>query len=381
MNAILRVLCLWTLFFGGPQIQAAATNSLRMTLELQDGSRVVGKSGDKKFQFNSTILGELKLPLDQIGSIECQPKTNLVKLIAVNGDQLTVAFDMKEIHLETSFGNVTISVDSIRRLQVSAASLSGRTKMGLVALWSGEGSGVDLVNGNTAESVGEVTFASGKQGRAFHLNGENSYLQIRPNAALNIGLASGLTIEGWIKPATIAQDMLIFEYERELGTANGSDVGMELAIHRFSANGRGMGCLYANLVDVDGAGHIIFSPANILVPGVWQHVALSYDKTTGTAAIYLNGVAVAKSNLGIFTPQTSFANLLLGAKTTYNSATNPGNAYSGDLDEFGIYNRALSAAEIQAICTEENNGEPMPPPTVSSGRVIFNGHGPNFIPE
>ena len=98
------------------------------------------------------------------------------------------------------------------------------------------------------------------------------------------------------------------------------------------------------------------SPAGLILSGKWQHVALSYDKASGNAAIYLNGVQVAQSNLGSFTPQTSFGNLLLGAKTTYNSEANPGNAYSGGLDELGIYNRALSAAEVQGIYTEENGG-------------------------
>jgi hypothetical protein len=32
------------------------------------------------------------------------------------------------------------------------------------------------------------------------------------------------------------------------------------------------------------------------------------------------------------------------------------------LDEIAIYNRALSLSEIQTICTEDNHGEPLPPP-------------------
>jgi hypothetical protein len=43
--------------------------------------------------------------------------------------------------------------------------------------------------------------------------------------------------------------------------------------------------------------------------------------------------------------------------------------FSGGLDEFGIYNRALSAAEVQAICTEENNGQPLTPPSALDART------------
>jgi hypothetical protein len=40
------------------------------------------------------------------------------------------------------------------------------------------------------------------------------------------------------------------------------------------------------------------------------------------------------------------------------------------IDEAAIYNRALSASEIQAICAEQNQGEPLATP---SGRMPFSG--------
>ena len=51
-------------------------------------------------------------------------------------------------------------------------------------------------------------------------------------------------------------------------------------------------------------------------------------------------------------------------------------SYLGILDEVGLFNQVLSAPEIQAICVEENNGEPLPPPQSSSPnrmRMPFNG--------
>ena len=50
-----------------------------------------------------------------------------------------------------------------------------------------------------------------------------------------------------------------------------------------------------------------------MVTNVFQHVALTYDKTTGVAVLYRNGVVVATANLGVFTPQTSF-DLYLGKR-------------------------------------------------------------------
>jgi hypothetical protein len=357
MNAMLRILCLFFILVG--QLQATSTNGFQVTVELQDGSRVVGQAGDKKFEFHSKILGELKLPLEQITSIDCQPKTNAVKLTAANGDKLVVSFAMREIRIETSFGDVKLPVNSIRHLQVSATNLSGRTKMGLVALWSGEGNGMDSINGNTAIPIGHLVFSTGKRGQAFFFDGNNTFLQIPAGPALDVGKEDGFTIECWIKPTTVRRQQIIAVYEKVLGATDGADTGLNFVIQPLSM-------LYANIAGAT-VNHEIYAPANLLVAGAWQHIAMTYDKASGLATLYINGVAVTQTNLASFTPKTDLGNLLLGAGTAYGSVSNPRAAFSGGMDEIGIYNRALSAAEIQALCTEENNGEPPPPPSSSSG--------------
>ena len=354
MKARLRyfVLTGW-LIFAVFNLQAASTITPVLTLELRDGSRVVGTSGTDNFKFHSDILGDINLTTEQLNSIEFLPKTNLAKLVTSNGDVLSAEVLTKDIQLKTSFGKISVPASAVRRLSILAQT-PGRTSGGLVALWSGEGNANDAVGDNPATQVGPLNHAAGKKWRGFFFGGYGAYLLIHPRQSLDVGKDDGFTFEAWIKPARVNSDMLIFEFERELGTASGTDVGMDLAIHQMTLGGQGVGCLYANLKDVEDVHHILASPPNMLVPDVWQYVALTYDKTSGVGAIHLNGTMVARESLGVFTPQTSFPNLLLGAKTTYNSELNPGNLYIGCLDEFGSYNRALSIAEIQAIYAEEN---------------------------
>jgi hypothetical protein len=402
MNTIFRFLCVACICtLGFAKSYAASTNGFRVTVELQDGSRVVGKSGDEKFEFRSEILGGLKLPLEQIASIECQPKTNAVKLTAVNGDKLALAFLTTEIHIETSFGKVKVPADSIRRMQISASNASGRTKSGLVALWSAEVNANDSVGNCNGQLMNGVGFMPGKVGQAFDLNenvngsfgggggygvgiqagriyrGNGGFVLIPASPDLDVGKGDGFTMECWIKPASVSRVMVIFENERELGTGNGADVGLGFAIHNTLPNGMSGPCLYANILDDGSNAHEIVTPAGVLTAGNWQHIALTYDKVSGIAAFYVNGTEVSQSNLGSFTPQTSFGSILLGARTTFNSVSNPGDTFSGGMDEFGIYNRALSAAEIQAICTEQNNGQPLPPPAVAHGLAA----GPDSMSE
>jgi hypothetical protein len=281
-------------------------------------------------------------------------------------------------------------------MQVSAAGMAGRTTAGLVALWSGEGNANDSVGGCNGQLVNGVGFMPGKVGQAFDLNegfndgfgipsGRSSrgggYVLIPASPTLDVGKGDGFTIEGWINPTTTANPMPIVIYERDLGTGNGADVGMLFYISIAPPAATGPGCLVANVGDTDDVSHIISSIPGLVTSGVWQHVALSYDKSSGIGAIYLNGSVVGQTNLGSFTPQTKFTNLLIGGHTTYGSASRPSEKFSGKLDEISIYNRALSAAEIRAICTEENNGEPMPPPTAAPRLAPFNDQGQNFNSE
>jgi hypothetical protein len=76
--------------------------------------------------------------------------------------------------------------------------------------------------------------------------------------------------------------------------------------------------------------------------GKWEHLALTFDGTTGT--LYRNAYQVGSGpfNLG---PDTEAA-LVFGA-----CESNGGNPFNGALDEVRIYNRALSQAEIAYLIT------------------------------
>src|SRR5207245_1848147 len=80
---------------------------------------------------------------------------------------------------------------------------------------------------------------------------------------------------------------------------------------------------------------------------------LTYDKASGMAAIYLNGNVVAQTNLGSFTPQTSF-DLFFGTRT---SGPFAGDFYPGAMDEVSLYSRALAVGEIRTIFNAGSAGK------------------------
>src|ERR1035437_9520866 len=229
---------------------------------------------------------------------------------------------------------------------------------GLVGWWTAEGSALDSAGGNNGTLMNGTGFTNGEVGTAFNLNGANNFVLVNPASTnLDVGQGDGFTIEGWVNPTTLANDLPFVEYEKSLGTFNGSDVG----VHFYVSVQSSPGSLYANIVETNGVvGHQITSPAGLVTTSVWQHIALSYSKTTGMGTIYLNGAVVAQQNFGSFTPQTSFTNILIGARTTFGSIASPSIKFAGKLDEVSVYNRALSASEIQAIYNAGSAGKCAP---------------------
>ena len=135
------------------------------------------------------------------------------------------------------------------------------------------------------------------------------------------------------------------------------------------------GSLYANLIDTTNGWHEITSPAGLVKSNLFQYVALTYDTNSGLATLYYNGTNVASTNLGVFIPKTT-GDVLLGKDMS--RLTN--NFFSGEMDEFSIYSRTLSPAEIKAIynasalTTNRNIGkfDPSITPAVGLAEAVVN---------
>ena len=354
-------LCLWGIsavalfgFFRAPAA-AADTNGFRLTIELQDGSKLTGRAGDEIYQFHSEVLGGLKLPLARIRTIAWPAKTNSVKLTTADGDTISAQFVMTEIRIETTFGKIKLPANLLRQIQVTPAGVAAKNRPGLIALWSGEGDGKDSVGGNDAIST-DVSFVDGQIGQAFLLNGHSSYLRVPHNSTLNTE-GDGLTFTVWMKPAENVGYHPIIQWS----AADSSGYGVNLRIGHSPAD---RGVLYADFLDANSQLHELSSPSGMVASGRFQFVALTYDKARGQALLYLNGMVAAQTqlttpmSLGLIT-----GDLLIGRRM----GDAPGSwgyncFFSGILDEIAVYNRALSAEEIRNTIIEENHGEPLPPP-------------------
>lgn len=334
--------------------RAADTNPPpRLTVELRDGSRVVGTSAEKNFKFRSALLGEVKLDVNDIRSVECVA-TNAAKLTTSAGDTLTVSFVDSEFAVKTSFGKVELSVDSVRKFSVSASRVAGGHPPGLVALWSGEGDGNDSVGGNNA-MLTDISFVDGKVGRAFSFDGVNSTMRIPASPALDVGAGGGFTIMAWIKPSDVQGLHPLIQW------SDNNMLNLWIGIRPYEN-----GVLRGDITDEQG-NHFLVSSPGTLAGGVFQHVAFTYDKASGIGVLYLNGVVVAQRQLGRQLAAHTKGDLWISQREDRPGNWSTGRMFSGLMDEIALYNRALSASEIKAVCMEENHGEPLTAANPSAG--------------
>jgi hypothetical protein len=135
---------------GFSAVRAADTNPPpRLTVELKDGSRVVGTSIENSFRFHSALLKDLKLAVKDVRTIECA-SSNTATLITVNGDKLMVSFLEAGFAVETSFGKVKLPAASVRKVTVSGTTAAGSTELINVDFGSGGARGYSSKTGAAA---------------------------------------------------------------------------------------------------------------------------------------------------------------------------------------------------------------------------------------
>ncbi|HKW31115.1 MAG TPA: YDG domain-containing protein, partial [Verrucomicrobiae bacterium] len=198
---------------------------------------------------------------------------------------------------------------------------------GLVAAYPfNEGSGTTAFdvssNGNNGTISGATWTTFGVYGDALVFNGANALVTIINSASLQ--LSSAMTLEAWVNPSIVSNAWSDLIYK-------GND---NYYLEGTSGNGSvpAMGGTF-------GTSDTVLYGIEPLPVNLWTHLATTYDGAT--TRLYVNGVQVAsQAQTGALA--TSANPLQIGGDSIY------GQYFKGAIDEVRVYNRALSAAEIQA---------------------------------
>jgi len=227
-----------------------------------------------------------------------------------------------------------------RNCQVTQADIAG--------WWRGESNALDSVTTNHGIMQPNVMtpqfYTNGVSGTAFALRYGN-HVMVPGSPSLDVGSGPGLTVEAWVNPASSSVYPLV---EWNSGT------GIQ-GVHMEYSTSRGPAYMEANLVDDQGQSHVVLSSFIAPVANQWRHVAVTYEKASGAAVLFVDGTAVTQTNLGSFTPRTT-GNLYLGYRPP-GQYPGSGSRFYGLMDEITVYRRALSPEEIRCLIINRDAGK------------------------
>ncbi|PPG85648.1 hypothetical protein C5C32_06310 [Rathayibacter sp. AY1G9] len=154
--------------------------------------------------------------------------------------------------------------------------------------------------------------------------------------SLPSGIVSGLTgdwsVSTWIKPASLTNYSRVFDF----GT--GQNVNMFLTLN---AGGAGPRFAITN-TGAGGEQRLTYGGQNFPL-NQWSNVVVTVSGTQGT--MYLNGTVVATNpNMTVKPSALGNTNRNYLGKSQYGDP-----AYDGAIDDFAVYDRALSAADVAAL--------------------------------
>ena len=184
-------------------------------------------------------------------------------------------------------------------------------------------------NGNTATLVNGPSPVAGQHGNAVNLDGVNDQLQVPNSPSLDVS-GNALTLSLWLRPASIPADSVI------LGKFWAAT--MSSPFYQYGLELQSGGAIPVFEIGTPG-GLVETSMGSRLTLNQWSHLAVVFGG--GQARFYVNGQLVTTKPVAASI--TARGNLLrLGADA------NTQQFYKGAMDDLRVYNRALTALEVQA---------------------------------
>lgn len=213
----------------------------------------------------------------------------------------------------------------------------------LVSYFRLEGNANDAknVNNGTGSNITYST-ANGRINQGAGFNGSTSKIVCADSASLR--LTGAYSFSQWINIPTLpTNDVLSHQLYCKYDTgAPGGAGGYEGAIRKTG------GVDYITCGNYGGASY----QANITLPiNVWLHVVITWDGTN--FVVYVNNSVVSGTKTGTGSALTNSKPLNIGTFGQIQSTTELGRWFPGAMDEIIIFNKALSAAEVTSIYSNQ----------------------------
>lgn len=208
---------------------------------------------------------------------------------------------------------------------------------GLISYWKLDnsiGPVVDSTDGNNGTNNGSTRGNTGIDGNAFSFNGSGNHVEVPDSSNLDFGTTQDFTVSLWFNTDVVDNSYHTLVAK---GTYNPTNDWFRLILF----NDNKVRCDYQDV------GTWLFSEWDMPPsPGAWHHMVCVYDRD-GNMSLYINGVLKDSDDISYISPDlTNSEELYFGQRWN-------GFSYSlywdGLIDDIAIWNRTLSANEIQNL--------------------------------
>ena len=230
------------------------------------------------------------------------------------------------------------SMGAATKIASSGTASSSPLMNGLVGYWTFDGK--DVINGVARDMSGNANhgnliniatstfYAPGKIGQGFNFDGVDDYVKVPDNSNLDFGANQDFSYDFWIK-------------------------SNKPTLHAFVSKRAGSGAGHAFYIG-GGTTHTLgfFDSSNVfygfnanlslsLTNNVWTHIAVIFDRDANLT-VYKNGSSLNATSIA----SGSSVDISNSTALQIGEYTGAGRPLGGTMDNFRLYNRALSAQEV-----------------------------------
>jgi hypothetical protein len=226
--------------------------------------------------------------------------------------------------------------------------------------WTADMNTFDIVGGYNGTLENGAGYGSGKVAQAFALDGTNDFVLVPNDPAAPFNFTGSFSVDAWVFLNTAPQQFAPI-------VSKWNDIGVENRSYFLAIDTRVLNDGVPRLrfdVSQDGQfvnGHSSIRISNVEFPtNAWTHVAGVFNGTTHGLDIYINGqLANGQSNISptVTAPFTTTEPLLIGAGDL---GSDTRDFFNGKIDEVELFNRALTASDIQTIYNAGASGKTIP---------------------
>jgi hypothetical protein len=241
-----------------------------------------------------------------------------------------------------------------RNYRVDFAFRAAPSLDGIVSWWPGESVGTDIVDGNHGTLAGNTSYGAGRVGNSFVFDGNRDGVNVGSGPNLQL---QDFSIEAWIRRASVVRASFNGNFNGTIFAGGGAGGGYGFWIDQRTGT-------YNRLMLGKSQVNEVWSAAQIADTN-WHHVAVTKKGTT--VVFYVDGVAYPA-------PPYNSGGFVFAVPSYIGAWFNPfgqvDNSFYGAIDELAVYNRELSAAEVQAIYAAGAAGKcgmATPPAVCTSG--------------